>query len=63
MGDVTAYSEELEGSYIFGLYVKDIAQDKIETVTDLLKPATVEVFFAAFRPPSTMKIHTSDLRL
>jgi DNA-binding Lrp family transcriptional regulator len=63
LGDVIAYSEELEGSYIFGLYVKDIAQDKIETVTDLLKPATVEIFFAAFRPPTTMKIHNSDLEI
>lgn len=63
LGDVIAYSEELEGSYIFGLYVKDIAQDKIETVTDLLKPATVEIFFAAFRPPTTLKIHNSDLEI
>ncbi|MRN41550.1 MAG: winged helix-turn-helix transcriptional regulator, partial [Nitrosopumilales archaeon] len=63
LGDVIAYSEQLEGSYIFGLYVKDIAQDKIETVTDLLKPATVEIFFAAFRPPTTMKIHNSDLEI
>jgi DNA-binding Lrp family transcriptional regulator len=63
LGDVIAYSEQLEGSYIFGLYVKDIAQDKIETVTDLLKPATVEIFFAAFRPPTTMKIYNSDLEI
>ena len=63
LGDVIAYSEELEGSYIFGLYVKDIAQDKIETVTDLLKPATVEIFFAPFRPPTTLKIHNSDLEI
>ena len=34
LGNVTAYSEELEGSYIFGLYAKDIEQDKIEIVTD-----------------------------
>ena len=43
LGDLVAYSEELEGSYIFRLYVKDISQYKIvKTVTDLLKPATVE---------------------
>jgi len=63
LGNVIAYSEELDGSYIFGLYVKDIAQDKIETVTDLLKPATVETFFAAYRLPTTAKIHNSDLEI
>ena len=61
LGDLVAYSEELEGSYIFRLYVKDTTQYKIETVTDLLKPATVEAFFADFSPPPTMKIHSSDL--
>ena len=46
LGNVTAYSEELEGSYIFGLYAKDIEQDKIEIVTDdMLKPAAVEAVF------------------
>ena len=63
LGDLVAYSEELEGSYIFRLYVKDITQYKIETVTDLLKPATVEAFFAHFSPPPTMKIHSSDLEI
>jgi DNA-binding Lrp family transcriptional regulator len=63
LGDLVAYSEELQGSYIFRLYVKDITQYKIETVTDLLKPATVEAFFADFSPPPTMKIHSSDLEI
>ena len=63
LGDLVAYSEELEGSYIFRLYVKDITQYKTETVTDLLKPATVEAFFADFSPPPTMKIHSSDLEI
>ena len=63
LGDLVAYSEELEGSYIFRLYVKDISQYKIETVTDLLKPATVEAFFADFSSPPTMKIHSSDLEI
>ena len=44
LGDLVAYSEELEGFYIFRLYVKDITQNKIETITELLKPATVEPF-------------------
>jgi DNA-binding Lrp family transcriptional regulator len=63
LGDLVAYSEELEGSFIFRLYVKDITQYKIDTVTDLLKPATVEAFFADFSPPPTMKIHSSDLEI
>lgn len=63
LGDLVAYSEELEGSYIFRLYVKDITQYKIETVTDLLKPATVEAFFADFSPPPTMKVQSSDLEI
>lgn len=64
LGDVVAYSEGLGGSYIFGLYAKDIAQDKIETVTDLLKPATVEAVFAGFSPPRpSMKTHSSDLEI
>ena len=63
LGDLVAYSEELEGFYIFRLYVKDIPQYKIEIVTDLLKPATVKAFFADFSPPPTMKIHSSDLEI
>jgi len=63
LGDLVAYSEELEGSYILRLYVKDIPQYKIEIVTDLLKPATVKAFFADFSPPPTMKIHSSDLEI
>jgi DNA-binding Lrp family transcriptional regulator len=63
LGDLVAYSEELEGSYIFRLYVKDITQYKIELVTNLLKPATVQAFFADFSPPPTMKIHSSDLEI
>jgi DNA-binding Lrp family transcriptional regulator len=63
LGDLVAYSEELQGSYIFRLYVKDITQSKIETVTDLLKPARVQAFFADFSPPPTMKIHSSDLEI
>jgi DNA-binding Lrp family transcriptional regulator len=63
LGDLVAYSEELEGSYIFRLYVKDLTQYKLETVTDLLKPATVKAFFADFSPPPTMKIRSSDLEI
>lgn len=63
LGDLVAYSEELEGSYIFRLYVKDITPYKVEAVIDLLKPATVKVFFADFSPPPTMKINRTDLEI
>ena len=63
LGDLVAYSEELEGSYIFRLYVKDITQYKLETIIELLRPATVEPFFADFSQPPTMKIHSSDLEI
>jgi DNA-binding Lrp family transcriptional regulator len=63
LGDLAAYSEELDGSYIFRLYVKDITQYKVEIIIDLLKPATVKAFFADFSPPPTMKIHSSDLEI
>jgi DNA-binding Lrp family transcriptional regulator len=63
LGDIVAYSEELEGSYIFRLYVKDITQYKVEAVTDLLKPAEIKVFFADFSPPPSMKINRTDLEI
>jgi DNA-binding Lrp family transcriptional regulator len=63
LGDVVAYSEELEGSYIFRLYVKNITQYKVEAATDLLKPASVKAFFADFSPPPTMKINSTDLEI
>lgn len=63
LGELVAYSEELEGSYIFRLYVKDITPYKIEAVIDLLKPATVKVFIANFSPPPTMKINRTDLEI
>ena len=63
LGDLVAYSEELEGSYIFRLYVKDITQYKVQTVIDLLKPATVKPSFADFSPPPTMMINSYDLEI
>ena len=48
LGNVTAYSEELEGSYIFGLYAKDIEQDKIEIVTDIAKTSSSRSCLCSF---------------
>jgi len=63
LGDLVAYSEGLDGSYIFRLYVKDITQYKTEAITDLLKPAMIKFFFADFTPPRTMKINSTDLEI
>jgi DNA-binding Lrp family transcriptional regulator len=62
LGDVLGISRHLEGDALFTLYVRDVAQDKIGILTDLLKPATVEALFATYRPV-TMKIHSSDLEI
>ena len=62
LGDVISYTMQLEGSYIFVLYVRNIGQDKIAVLSDLLKPAILEAVFAAFRPP-TMRIYSSDFKI
>jgi len=62
LGDVLCVSKHLEGDAIVWLFVKDIAQDKIGILTDLLKPATLEALIATSRPV-TMKIHSSDLEI
>jgi Lrp/AsnC family transcriptional regulator, regulator for asnA, asnC and gidA len=62
LGDVLAYVVSLEGTASFILSVKDRAQDKIEILTDLLKPAKLESIFARYSPVK-MKIHRSDLKI
>src|SRR5919106_6015141 len=62
LGDVISYTMQLEGSYIFVIYVRNIGQDKIAVLSDLLKPAILEAVFAAFRPP-TMRIYSSDFKI
>ena len=62
LGDVFGISRHLEGDAIFVLFVRNVAQDKIGILTDLLKPATLEALFATYRPV-TMKIHSSDLEI
>lgn len=62
LGNVLAYSEHLGGVAIFLVFVKDVAQNKIDILTSLLKPATTETILANYRPPS-MKILSSDLEI
>jgi DNA-binding Lrp family transcriptional regulator len=62
LGDVFGISKHLEGAAIFTLYVRNIAQEKIGILTDLLKPAILESVFASCTPV-TMKIHSSDLQI
>ena len=60
MGNVLGISKHLEGAAIFVLYARDMTEEKIGILTDLLKPATLETVFASLRPV-TMKIQSSDL--
>ena len=62
LGEVFAYARHFESASIFVLFAKDISQDKIDTVGDLLKPATVEPIFGNYRPP-TMTVNDSDLEI
>ena len=57
---VTLLGNVLEGAAIFVLYDRDMTEEKIGILTDLLKPATLETVFASLRPV-TMKIQSSDL--
>jgi DNA-binding Lrp family transcriptional regulator len=62
VGDIIVYVKHLEGTAGFVLYVRAGAEDKISTLTDLLKPATVESIFVSYRP-ITMRIHNSDFQI
>jgi DNA-binding Lrp family transcriptional regulator len=62
LGEVFAYATHFESPSIFVVFAKDISQDKIDIVGDLLKPATVETIFGNYRPP-TMAINDSDLEI
>ena len=62
LGEVFAYATHFESASIFVLFAKDISQDKIDIVGDLLKPATIETIFGNYRPP-TMTINASDLEI
>jgi DNA-binding Lrp family transcriptional regulator len=62
LGDVRFYVRQLGGDAIFVLLVRPEAEDKIELISTLLKPATVEYRFAMINPPS-MNVSISDLKI
>jgi Winged helix-turn-helix DNA-binding len=62
VGDVFVFAKQLGEALTLVLSVKAGAEDKIPTLTDLLKPATVQSIFVSYRPIA-MRIHTSDLEI
>jgi DNA-binding Lrp family transcriptional regulator len=54
--------KQLGGDTIFLLLVRPEAEEKIELITNLLKPATIEYRFAMINPPS-MNVSISDLKI
>jgi len=62
LGDVFGYAKHLGGDIIFLLLVRPEAEDKIELITSLLKPATIEYRFAMINSPS-MNVSISDLKI
>ena len=62
LGDIIVYVKHLEGTAGFVLYVRAGAEDKIATLSDLLKPVSVESIFVSYRP-ITMRIHSSDFEI
>ena len=62
VGDILAYATSLGRAAIFLIVVKAGAEDKIELIADLLKPAVVESRFVPLKPIS-MNITISDLRI
>jgi DNA-binding Lrp family transcriptional regulator len=62
LGDVFVYAKHLNGSSTFVLELPDGAQEKIGTITDLLKPELENIIFVSYRP-LTMGITSSDLEI
>ena len=62
LGDIFGISKHLEGDAILILYVRNLAQNKVGILIELLKPVTLEALFATYRPV-TMKILSSDLEI
>jgi DNA-binding Lrp family transcriptional regulator len=62
LGDIRVYARQLGGDAIFVLLVRPEAEEKIELVSTLLKPATIEYRFAVINPPS-MNVSISDLKI
>ena len=62
-GNVLVYAKQLGQSSIYVLALKEVEEDKIRLINDLIKPAVVEkIIFAHYRLPS-IKIHISDLKI
>ena len=62
LGDVFGYANQLGGDIMFLLLVRPEAEEKIELITNLLKPATIEYRFVMINPPS-MNVSISDLKI
>ena len=62
LGDVFGYANQLGGDRMFLLLVRPEAEDKIELITNLLKPATIDYRFAVINPPS-LNVSFSDLKI
>jgi DNA-binding Lrp family transcriptional regulator len=62
-GNVLVYAKQLGQSSIYVLALKEVEEDKIRLINDLIKPAVVEkIIFANYRIPS-IKMHISDLKI
>jgi DNA-binding Lrp family transcriptional regulator len=62
VGDVFVFAKQLGGALTFVLSVRAGAEDKLPTLTDLLRPSTVKSIFVNYSPIS-MRIQTSDLEV
>jgi DNA-binding Lrp family transcriptional regulator len=62
VGDVIVYVKHMEGTAGFVLYARPGAEDKIATLIDLLKPASVESIFVSYKP-ITIRIYNSDFEI
>jgi DNA-binding Lrp family transcriptional regulator len=63
LGDILFDGKQLEGAAaFFVLFVRTGAEDKMEKLSDILKPAELESIFGRCRPVN-VKIHLSDLEI
>jgi DNA-binding Lrp family transcriptional regulator len=63
VGDLLVYAKQLGGSSICILALKSDAQDKIEVIKDLLKPAVIEKAIIANYRETPIQIKSSDLKI
>ena len=62
LGDVFVHAKHLNGSSMFVLELPDGAEEKVGTITDLLKPELENIIFVSYRP-LTMGVTSSDLEI